>query len=93
MESYRNYVRMHPDHSFASTLEGLTSRSNDTELERLFGFLDEPLTSKVRRVARSHLKLHDWAQERSQRRIRHVSENGTVVYETAEYSFKFQTAR
>lgn len=87
VRSYSNYTRTHPDHSFASTLEGLTNRTDDTQLRRLFEFLNEPLTSKLRRIARSHLTLHDWAEERHTRRIRRVDEKGNLVVETKEYAF------
>ena len=60
---YRAYAREHPDHAFATTLEGLTDSSDASgELAGLFRFLDEPLTTKLKKVAHSHLPLYDWVQ-------------------------------
>ena len=47
---YRAYVREHPDHAFATTLEGLTdNRDASGELAGLFRFLGEPLTRRLLR--------------------------------------------
>lgn len=57
---YRNYVRDNPDHSFATTLEGVTLRKKyvytptgqrePSQLDRLFQFLGENLTEALRQV-------------------------------------------
>ena len=88
VDSYLAYTRAHPDHSFATTLEGITDKYNTSHLLDLFQFLDEPLTGLTRRAATSQsLKLNDWSEERHKRRIKKVDANGTVVVETKEYAF------
>lgn len=80
-QQYWDYAAQHPDYAFATTLEGLTDRHNTTEVESLFRFLREPLTSRLRRVARSHMVLHDWVEDRHTRRIieRIKAANGTTI--------------
>ena len=62
-ERYRAYVQGHPDHAFSTTLEGITDREDKAgELAGLFRFLGEPLTGRVKKVARSNPQLRDWAE-------------------------------
>ena len=65
---YRDFVARHPQHAFATTLEGLTAGGNASELEGLFRFLGEPLTPRLRRTARSHPPLLDWRPDPHARR-------------------------
>ena len=91
VDSYLGYVRANPDHSFASTLEGITDKYNTSHLLDLFRFLDEPLTGPTRRTATSQtLKLNDWSEERHKRRIKRIDGNGSVSIETREYAFTKQ---
>ena len=77
---YRAYARAHPDHAIVTTLEGLTDRADSTgELAALFKFLGESLSTKLKKLARSHQPLHDWAEERHTRRITVRAANGTVL--------------
>ena len=73
---YQAYATRHPQHAFVTTLDGLTDR-NDTsgEIARLFEFLGEPLTPALKKVARSHIPLYDWVEERH---VKLVTVNGTV---------------
>jgi hypothetical protein len=88
VQRYASYVREHPTHAFATTLEGLTDRYNTSEVEGLFRFLGVRLTPRLRRVARSHMVLQDWAEESHTRRIEHRAANGTLL--RVEYkSFAF----
>ena len=65
---YVEYAARNPGHAFATTLEGLTDRHNMSEVEALFRFLGTPLSSRLRRVVRSPVKLHDWVEEKHMRR-------------------------
>lgn len=85
---FGDYVVRHPHYTFATTLEGLTDRHNTTELEALFRFLNVRLTPRLRRVARSHMVLHDWVQERHTRRVELRAANGTLLHvERRQYAF------
>lgn len=82
---YARYVDRHPTHAFATTLEGLTDRQNTHELEALFRFLDVPLAARLRRVARSHVPLYDWVEERHTRRIERRAADGTLLGVTKKH--------
>ena len=84
---YDSYVAAHPDHAFRTTLEGLTLRQNQTQVTRLFDFLGERLTPRLRKLARTRLVLRDWSEETHQRRIKRVADDGTVVVEKKGYAF------
>ena len=89
VRGYHDYVLRHPDHAFATTLEGMVDRQNTVEVEQLFKFLGEKLTSKLRRVARSNPPLRDWAEQSHTRRITVRDANGTVIgVEKRSYAFK-----
>ena len=79
---YNSYATAHPEHAMATTLEGLTDKSGSGggEVEALFRFLGEPLTPKLRKLARSHLPLKDWVEERRTRGLVTVrAANGSVL--------------
>ena len=84
---YDSYVAAHPDHAFRTTLEGLTLRQNQTQVTRLFDFLGERLTPRLRKLARTRLVLRDWSEETHQRRIKRVADDGTVGVEKKGYAF------
>ena len=48
-------------------------------------FLGEPLTPRLKKVARSHLPLRDWVEERTTRRVTVRAANGTVLVERRQY--------
>ena len=77
---YQQYAREHPDHAFATTLEGLTDPTDAAgEVSNLFRFLDEPLTAKLKKVARSHEPLYDWVEVSHTRLVTIRAPNGTVL--------------
>ena len=75
---YNAYAQAHPGHAFATTLEGLTDRTNLGEVEALFRFLGEPLTPRLREVARERLPLVDWVEEKRPRLVTRRGIDGTV---------------
>ena len=88
VRTYETYVDNHPDHAFATTLEGITVRKKQrSQLRNLFKFIDEPLTPAVKAVARENLSMHDWSEEVHTRRLPTTLANGTVVYTTKTYAW------
>jgi len=85
---FSRYAAAHPDYSFATTLEGVTDKSNQSQLEALFRFLDEPLTPRLRKMAYGRGGLQDWTEERHKRRIKRTLSNGTVVVDAVEYAWR-----
>ena len=81
---FRSYPLRHPDHAFATTIEGLTNRSDSSQLQGLFDFLGERLTPKLRKVAWSRLPLHDYTEEMRKRVVRSVNPGGPVQRVTTE---------
>ena len=98
---YQKYVRTNPDHAFATTLEGITSKDLvdfknarakqqglvGNQLQELFQFLEEPLTPEIAAIAHEHLNLLDWSEEVHTRRVPVTLPNGTVVYQHRSYAF------
>ena len=98
---YQKYVRTNPDHAFATTLEGITSKGLvdfknarakqqglvGNQLQELFHFLEEPLTPEIAAIAHEHLNLLDWSEEVHTRRVPVTLPNGTVVYQHRSYAF------
>jgi len=81
---FRAYPLRHPDHAFATTIEGLTNRSDPSQLQGLFDFLGERLTPKLRKVAWSRLPLHDYTEETRKRIVRSTNPSGSVQRVTTE---------
>lgn len=93
VRAYAEYVASHPDHAYATTLEGITDRNNITELTGLFTFLGEPLTARLRRVARSHPPLYDWAEQKHTRRIVLRDASGAAVgVKKQSYAYRGSTS-
>ena len=85
---YEEYVDNHPDHAFATTLEGVTVRKRQqSQLRNLFKFLGEPLTARVKAVAREHLTLHDWSEETHMRRVPVHHANGSTTFQSVSYAW------
>ena len=85
---YEEYVDNHPDHAFATTLEGVTVRKRQqSQLRNLFKFLGEPLTARVKAVAREHLSLHDWSEETHMRRVPVHHANGSTTFQSVSYAW------
>ena len=85
---YEEYVDNHPDHAFATTLEGVTVRKRQqSQLRNLFKFLGEPLTARVKAVAREHLALHDWSEETHMRRVPVHHANGSTTFQSVSYAW------
>ena len=85
---YEEYVDNHPDHAFATTLEGVTVRKKQqSQLRNLFKFLEEPLTPKVKSVAREHLALHDWTEEVHTRLMPVHHANGSTTFQRVAYAW------
>ena len=85
---YEEYVDNHPDHAFATTLEGVTVRKRQqSQLRNLFKFLGEPLTARVKAVAREHLALHDWSEETHMRRVPVHHANGSTTFESVSFAW------
>lgn len=76
--TYFDYVAKNPTHAFATTLEGLVDHEDLTEVERLFAFLGEPLTPRLRRAARSKPDLRDWRDHASHAIVVRAA-NGSII--------------
>jgi hypothetical protein len=85
---FSEYAAAHSDFAFATTLEGITDRNNQSQLEDLFRFLEEPLSPRLRKMAYGRGGLRDWTEERHTRRIRRTLSNGSVVVEAVEYAWR-----
>lgn len=85
---FEAYTVKHPDYTYATTLEGITNRSDVSQLQGLFDFLGERLTLKVRRLAYQRSGLRDWVEETHMRSIKVVKEDGSVVVEKKAYAWR-----
>ena len=62
-------------------------KKQQSQLRNLFKFIEEPLTPRVKAVARENLALHDWSEEVHTRRLPTRLANGSIVYRTVAYAW------
>ena len=89
--TYFDYVAKNPTHAFATTLEGLVDHEDPSEVERLFAFLGEPLTSRLRRAARSKPDLRDWRDHASHAIVIRATNGSIIRVQRRSYSRKTKT--
>ena len=66
----------------------LHARRAESQIDRLFNFLNETLQPKLRITARENPKLLDWSEEKHTRRIAARLPNGSIVYQLQAFAWQ-----
>ena len=66
----------------------LHSRRSESQIDRLFNFLNETLEPKLRNKARENPMLLDWSEEKHTRRIGVRLPNGSIAYQLQSFAWE-----
>ena len=66
----------------------LHSRRTESQIDRLFTFLNETLEPKLRNKARENPMLLDWSEEKHTRRIAVRLPNGSIAYQLQSFAWE-----
>ena len=66
----------------------LHARRAESQIDRLFNFLNETLQPKLRITARENPELLDWSEEKHTRRIAARLPNGSIVYQLQAFAWQ-----
>jgi hypothetical protein len=66
----------------------LHARRSESQIDRLFNFLNETLQPKLRIKARENPMLLDWSEEKHTRRIAVRLPNGSTAYQLQSFAWE-----